>query len=158
MKLLSNKTRLLLSILIIISFFLPAYNAISAFKFISLALSETTPPTDINLIDVLMILAPLVLIPIIAIVVFIRSYMKASTPTTVTGLPLLFLMFFFGILFFTGNISSISSPAYKFLLKMQIGFYLTVIASLLLLFTRNGRQHRHKRRRQSSLKATAIAA
>lgn len=158
MPLLSNKSRLPLSVLLLIAFFIPAYNNVSAFTFIGLAFSEAKAQTEITFIDVLILITPLIFIPVIAVVILIRSVMQVRIRKSVTGLPLLLLLFFIALLSFTGNRSTLHFPVSKLLFGMQVGFYLTAIASLLLLFTKNKRKHRRKRKTLSSQTATAVVS
>jgi hypothetical protein len=157
MRILPHQTRLWLSALIIVSFIIPAYKSISAFTFIGLALSEVETHADVTIIDVLIVVSPLIFMPIIAIVIAIRSVRRVPVRKTVTALPLVLLVFFCAILSFSSNNSDVHAPLPGLLFDMQIGFYLTVIASLLLVFTKNVSKRRHKRRSRSS-KITNVEA
>ncbi|HZH64408.1 MAG TPA: hypothetical protein VEY10_05895 [Flavisolibacter sp.] len=154
---LTSKSRLPLAILLLLSFFIPASNNISAFNLIAIAFSEAKSQADITAVDVFVGIAPLVSIPILAIVISVRSAMQLSIRKTVLLLPLVLLIFFFTLLSFTLNSSRIHLSGSKLLSNMQIGFYLAVVASLLLVFTKNWRRHRRKRRKRSATKEVEVA-
>jgi glucan phosphoethanolaminetransferase (alkaline phosphatase superfamily) len=153
---LSNKYRLPLAILNLISFFIPAYDNTSGFQFIGLAFAEAEARAEITLIDVLIIITPLIFIPVITLVVCIRSAMKARIRTTIIGLPLVLLVFFFVLLVFTGIASNDHITASKLFFSMEIGFYVAAIASLLLIFTKNGSRHKRRRKGHSSEMETTV--
>ncbi|HVF81655.1 MAG TPA: hypothetical protein VM884_06965 [Flavisolibacter sp.] len=155
MLILPPRSRLILSALIIFSFFLPSYEGVSAFGFVGLAIAEAKAHAEITLVDVLILLTPLIFIPVVALVIGFRSVTQVPVRTTVIGLPLLLLLFFFALLSYTGKSSNIHIPASDLFFSMQIGFYVAAISSLLLVFTKDGGMQRHKRKRRIRKMATA---
>jgi len=145
MKLLNTKTRLLLCLFIIAAFFIPAYNNVSGFNFISIALSEAKTPGEVTLTDVIIVLAPLVIIPISALVIFIRSAIHLSTRKTFISLPFLFLAFFFAVILLSARNISTELSGMGALFNMQLGFYLAAASSALLIFTKNSGKKRAKK-------------
>ena len=144
MKILKTKARLLLCGVIIAAFFIPAYNNISGLSFINRAFSEAKTHNEITETDVLITIIPLLFIPFSALLILVRAVAHVSTRKTYLALPLLFMLFFFGILYISsGNTSGgFSSP--KVFFQMQPGFYIAGLASLLVIFTKNYKKRRHR--------------
>ncbi len=149
MKFLPTKSRRLLPLLIVAGFFIPAYKSVSAFQFILLALQEAKLHSDITISDALMIVVPLGLVPVTAIGIFIRAVLKLRIRTTITSLPALMLFFSVGILSLSGTISGHDVSFPSVLIRMQAGFYIVAIASLLLIATKDQRRRRVRKMKAS---------
>lgn len=135
-----NQFRALYAILVIISFFIPAYNHFSAFQFLLLALSSLGAESEITLIDLLVILFPLLLIPFTALLILIRSLSKKPLNTLLLCLPFFSFSFFF-LIFSLDMVRQVNSGnVLNLLTQMRIGFYLAAAASLLLLFSYSRRE------------------
>ena len=156
MKYLKTRARLILCILIIAAFFIPSYNNVSAYGFIKLAFLETKDHSEVTSTDVLITIVPLLLVPLSALVIVIRTAVHLPTRKTYLGLPLIFLIFFFVILLPGGSTISGKFSDPKVLLEMQAGFYLAATAAVLLLFTRSFK--RKRQRRTVAVSETIVAA
>src|ERR671912_873499 len=154
MKFITTNARLLLCGVIIAAFFIPAYNNISGFGFINHAFLEVNTQNEITETDVLITITPLLFIPFSALFLLVRTAAHVSSRKMYLALPVIFMLFFFGIIFLTSRNSTggFSSPTVFF--QMQPGFYITVLASVLLIYTKN----RRKRRRRRSVQSTETAA
>ena len=87
--------------MIIIAFFVPAYNNISGFGFISLAFTESKKNGEITFTDILIIIVPLFALFLAALVILLRTVAYRPTRRLYLTLPLLFLFFFFGVMYQT---------------------------------------------------------
>ena len=156
MKFITTKARLLLCGVIIAAFFIPAYQNISGFTFINYAFSEAKSNSEITEMDVLITIVPLLFIPLSALFILVRARLYLVTSKIYLALPLLFMLFFFGIIYLSerNSASGFSSPATFF--YMQPGFYIMILASLLLIFTKTYKKRR-RRRRVNSTEVVATA-
>lgn len=156
MKFIIIKGRPLLCCLILIAFFIPSFENVSGLGYINHAFSEVRKSGEITRTDALITIIPLLLIPFFALIILIRSIRHMNTRKTYLALPFVFLCFFFAILFLTsGSTGSFSS--FKVLFQMQIGFYLSAMASLLLVFTKHYKRKRSKRRTEQAPEASTAA-
>ncbi|MDQ6609017.1 MAG: hypothetical protein M3Y85_04270 [Bacteroidota bacterium] len=155
MKLLIEKSRALLSLLIIIAFFIPAYKDNSAFSFISLALSEVNTNSDITIIDVYIFNTLLILIPLTALAVFITSLMRKSVRQIVIVLPFLLLVFTLAVLA-TSEAGGNNLSVLKLFAGLKVGFYLAAVSSFSLMFTKNRSRRRHRRKKYQAQTKVAI--
>jgi hypothetical protein len=151
MRTLRKNARVILSTLVLAAFFLPSYQGISGFHFISLAFAETTTNSEITSTDVLILTLPLILIPLTALGILLVSWLQISIRKTFTALPLLCLAGFTFILAISSRNSSAGFNSLSFLLQMGIGFYLALAASLVLPFTKNPLRKKVRRRRSNLL-------
>lgn len=147
MKNLIAKGRLLLCTMIVLSFFLPAYAGYSALRFIPLALSEAADKSNVTTLDVLMLIVPLVLIPVIAFTILGLFLLRVAVMQSYLALPLLFMIFFLTLLFRSPGIAAAGGG----LRGLQIGFYFMALSAVTLPFTKNAKQ-KSRRRTQSVAK------
>lgn len=137
--------------LILLAFFLPAYKNYSAFNFVPLAVNETSIGSGVTSTDVLMLLIPLLLVPVVAILFFILYAYRISIKPVYLAMPLVFASFFL-LLFFRGQGSSGSVLTVK---ELGAGFYLGAIAVALLPFTKDAKKKSRRRRRKIQPEITA---
>lgn len=135
-----NRYRMLYSALLIAAFFVPAYNNISAFTFIGLALSAVRTDTEVTLIDLAVILLPLLFIPISGFIILYRAVKHKPFNGLLLSLPLFFLLFFFLILSFDMNRHLNNVNMIGLIKDMSVGFYLASLASVLLLLSYSKRE------------------
>lgn len=151
MKRLKYKARLPLCGFILLSFFLPAYAHYTAMQFISLVLSSVNKAYEITTTDAVVAIGSLLLIPLSALVLVFRGALRLSTRRVYVAMPLIFFLFFAGILF--TNLSAMS-PSFNAFAATGPGFYVACIAALLLLFTKSPRR---KTRRRKKVAETELA-
>lgn len=156
MKTLAKKARLVLCSLLIVAFFIPSYNGISAFNFIPIAFAQPEVNSEITLTDVLVAVVPLFFIPLSALGILFLFWMKMPARKTYLALPLFSILTFTGILFTGLNSGSAFSSGRAFLMQMGIGFYIALIAAVLLPFTK--RSVRKRARQPKSESQVEIAA
>src|SRR5215204_2015816 len=101
MDFLIKQARIILCAVIILAFFIPAYQNISGFTFISTAFSKIDGQTEIMVEDVIITVIPLVMIPVSALLILIGTYRRRSIQKTFKALPLICLVIFTCILFMT---------------------------------------------------------
>jgi hypothetical protein len=149
-----SKSRFTLCYLILGAFFLPAYQDISGFTFIPMALSSTEEQSEISSADIFVAIIPLVLIPLSSIAILVRTYMRRPIRKTFKALPLISLAIFTFILFLSlRTIVGSGMTSLRILSHFREGFYLIAIASVLLPFTRS--PYRRKVNRVQEMKAEA---
>lgn len=151
MRTLRKKARVVLSTLILAAFFIPSYKGVSAFHFISIAFAETTAHSEITSTDVLILIIPLILVPVTALAISLASWLKVSIRRTFTALPLVCLAGFTIILAISSRNVSAGFSNLSLLLQMGVGFYLALVAALILPFTKNPVRKRIRRRRTELL-------
>lgn len=140
MRISRNQYRAIYASLIIIAFFIPAYDNVSALGFLNLVIGSVGNDAELTLIDLVIILFPLLLVPITAVIILFRSLRKKALNSLLLGLPFFSLAFFILLLSFDIN-KDVSNPGVLGLIKdMSIGFYLACFASLLLLFSHSRRE------------------
>jgi hypothetical protein len=145
MKLFKTKARVPLCGFIFLAFFLPAYQGNSAFQFISIVLSQVNKAYDITTTDAYIAIFSMLLIPFSALLLMIRTALRIATRSIYVAMPLIFFLFFTGLLF--TNISSVTnSSRFNAFAHTGIGFYLAALACILLLFTKNPRKKSRRRR------------
>ncbi len=135
-----NKYRALYAALVLIAFFIPAYSNVSAFQFLFLAVGSITGESEITLLDLAVVLIPLLLVPLGAALILIRSVKKKPLNSLLLGLPFFSIAFFFLILSFDVNRQVNNTNAFGLLKQMSIGFYIAASASLFLLFSYSRRE------------------
>lgn len=140
MRLHRNHYRAVYAGLIIAAFFIPAYNNISAFRFLWMAIGAINTDSELTFIDLTVVLIPLLLIPAASLVVFIRALKKKTQNSLLLSLPFFSLAFFFLILSFDMNRQVNSLNILELLKQMSVGFYIAAFASFLLLFTHSRRE------------------
>jgi fatty-acid desaturase len=131
---------MLYSALLIAAFFIPAYNHVSAFSFIGLAIGAVSTDSEVTFIDIMVVLLPLLFIPISACIILWRAFKHRPFNGLLLSLPLFFLLFFFLILSFDMNRQVNNVNAITLIKEMSIGFYLAALASVLLLFSYSKRE------------------
>lgn len=135
-----NQYRALYASLIIVAFFIPAYNNISAAGFLSLALGTVKSDDEMTMIDFVIISFPLILILLTAFLILFRSLRKRSSTSLLLGLPFFSLAFFIVLLSFDVNKEVSNTGIFSLLKNMRYGFYIASFASLLLLFSHSRRE------------------
>lgn len=153
MKTLRRKARVILSTLICIVFFLPAYNGVSGFRFVSLAFSEVATNRELTQTDVLILVVPLVLVPLTALAIALISWLRISLQKIYTAMPLLCFLSFMAILLMSAGNGSSSFSKGTILSQMGLGFYLTLLAAAYLPFTKNPVVKKIRRRRSVQLES-----
>jgi hypothetical protein len=128
------------SALLIAAFFIPAYNGISAFSFIGIALSAIKNDSDVTYVDLLVILLPLLSIPVSAGIILWRAAKRRHFNGILLSLPLFFLLFFFLILSFDMNRQINNVSAITLIKDMSVGFYIAALASVLLILSYSRRE------------------
>ena len=146
--------RPLFCILIIVALFIPSYRGFSAFDFILIAFSETGAGYGLNSTDAFVATSPLILIPVTAIIISVRSFLKLPTSKIFTMLPLLLVLFFMTIIVNSEVKEDDSVSGIGLLSQIQIGFYIALLFSVLLPFTRN---HRRKKVRKQETTQAQVA-
>ena len=140
MRLSRNQCRAIYAGLIIIACFIPAHGHVSAFSFLQLAIGGIHSDTELTVIDLVVVLIPLLLIPTAAMIVLVRALQNKTLNSLLLGLPFFSLSFFFLILSFDVNRQGASGNIFGLLLEMNIGFYIAMAASLLLLVSYSRRE------------------
>jgi hypothetical protein len=129
-----NRYRIIYSALVILAFFLPAYSNVSAFGFLRMALVAAKTDAELTYLDVLVVLLPLLFIPLSATMILFRAATRRRGNGLLLALPLFFLAFFVFILSF--DISrQLGGSLVSLVTLMRPGFYLGVLASLLLVLS-----------------------
>jgi hypothetical protein len=146
MKSFVHNARFILCGLIILAFFLPAYQGISGFSYIPFAFSTLEGQNEITETDIWVTIIPLVLIPITVVVILFRAYMRLSTRKTVMFLPALCFAFFTIILFVSQKSGGASFSGRAVLFEMTIGFYLMALGCAFLPFTKTPRKRKAVKR------------
>ena len=147
MNFLKKRARLLLCCFIILAFFVPAYDNISGFGFVRLAFTESENNSEIKFADILIIIVPLLALFLSALVILLRTVAYLPTRRLHLTLPLLFLLSFFGVMYISGGNTAGNFSHPRVFLQMQPGFYITAFASLLLVFTRDYKKKKHRKRK-----------
>jgi hypothetical protein len=135
-----NRSRAIYAALLLLAFFIPAYNQVSAFRFLIQAVSSAGNDNEITLVDLLVVLLPLLLIPATALLILVKAVNKKPLNSLLLSLPFFSMSFFFLILSFDINRQASGSNALGLLKQMSPGFYLAAFASLLLLFSYSRRE------------------
>jgi uncharacterized membrane protein YhaH (DUF805 family) len=152
MRAIISKARYLLCCLIILAFFIPSYQNISGFSFIPLAFSAVEGQSEISSIDVFIAVVPLVLIPVSALAILVRTSLRKTTRKTIKALPLICLFIFTVILFMSlRSISGGGRSSLRILSHMQGGYYVVAVASLLLPFTKAPYKRRSKKQQATAV-------
>ncbi len=135
-----NQYRAIFAVVVIVAFFIPAYNSVSAFQFLLLALGSLRNDSEITLVDLLVILLPLLLVPATALLILFQALNKRRVNSLLLCLPFFSMAFFF-LIFSFDRVRQVSSfSVLNLLTEMRVGFYLAAFASLLLLFSYNRRE------------------
>lgn len=137
MKKLNRRARIILTLLIIAAFFVPAYKTYSPFDFIYLAIDEANSEVDVTAMDVLVVLIPLLSIPFTALLILIRSLKKLPSRRTLRILPFLFFSFVLMIIFFLQHSQFSVETVLMFLNSMELGFFVLALTTFLLIFVKN---------------------
>lgn len=140
MRISRNQYRAFSAILIIIAFFIPAYENISGVGFLNLALGTVNNDDEMTMVDFIIISFPLLLIPFTALVILFKSLRKKALTSLLLSLPFFSLAFFMVLLSFDMNKDASHSGIFNLLKNMRFGFYIVCIASLLLLFSQSRRE------------------
>jgi hypothetical protein len=140
MRLNRNQCRAVYAALIILAFFIPAYDQTSALHFLFLSVGTVGTDSEITLLDLGVILLPLLLVPFTAIVVLVKAVKKRPLNSLLLSLPFFSLAFFFLILSFDVSRQVNSTTVFSFVTQMRVGFYLAAFASLLLLLSYSRRE------------------
>ena len=119
-----------------------------------LAYSEIGKRNGLNSTDAFVATTPLILIPVMAAIILIRSFLKLPSRQILVMLPFLLLLFFLTIIIDSEVKEVTGLSGFAFFPETQIGFYLMLLASLLLPFTKN---YRGKRTRKWRTPETEIA-
>lgn len=130
-----NQYRSLYATLIIVAFFIPAYNNISAAGFLSLALNTVRSDDEMTIFDFVIISFPLFLILLTAFIILFQSLRKRSSTSLLLGLPLFSLAFFIVLLSFDLNKEVSNAGIFSLLKNMRYGFYIASFAALLLFLS-----------------------
>ena len=146
MQTLFSKGRYPLCLLIILAFFLPSYQNISAFSFVPQAFSFAEDQSEISSADVLIAVVPLVLIPLSSVLIMVQTYLRKVIRQSIKALPFICLSLFTVILFLSlRTLVGSGMTTLRILSHLGAGFYLTLIASALVPFTKS--PYRRKTRR-----------
>lgn len=149
-----SKARYILCTLIILAFFLPCYQDISAFSFIPLAFSSAGEQSEISSADVFIAIVPLVLIPLSSLAIIILTSMRRILRKTFKALPFICLCIFTLILFLSlRTIGGSGMSSLRTLSHLSVGYYLVAICSIFLPFTKS--PYRRKLRIKRKMKAEA---
>ena len=135
-----NQYRAIFAMVVLIAFFIPAYERVSAFQFLFLVLNSFDSDGEITLLDLLVILLPLLLVPAAAVLILLRIVNKKPVTSLLLCLPFFSVAFFFFIFSFDRIRQVNSVTMLNLLAEMRVGFYLAAFASLLLLFSYNRRE------------------
>jgi hypothetical protein len=145
-----TNARVILCGVLLVAFFLPALNHLSAFEFIPLALAEASGDNGLTKTDALIVIFPLLMVALSAFLLALTFLLRIVIPKIYLAFPLIFLAFFSALIFRNKSISSPSA------LGLQAGFYIALLAALLLLFTKDKKQ-KSRRRRKRIIKEATIA-
>ena len=157
MKLIIHKARLILCGLILISFFLPAYQSTSGFSFARQALSDFKNGGEITFTDIFVLVAPLLAMQAVTLYILVRSYFRYAVRKTFTALPALFLGFFLVVIYYSyRNIYPFSGK--EVLKHLQIGSIIAGLSCALVIFTKDLPRKRRRRRRSSGSVQTLSVA
>jgi hypothetical protein len=140
MKVNRNQYRAIYAALLIIAFFIPAYDDVSAFQFSLLVLRSAGADNEITLLDLLVILLPLLLILLTAMLILFKAVNKRPLNSLLLCLPFFSIAVFFLLLLFDINRQIDGTSLLNLLTQMHIGFYVAGFASLLLLFSYSRRE------------------
>ncbi|HEV7331109.1 MAG TPA: hypothetical protein VGN63_08730 [Flavisolibacter sp.] len=140
MRISRNQYRAIYATLILIAFFIPAYDNISAVGFLNLALGTVNSDDEMTMIDFVIISFPLLLIPLTAIIILFKSLRKKSLNSLLLSLPFFSLTFFILLLSFDVNKEVNNAGIFSLLKDMTFGFYIACFASLLLLLSHSRRE------------------
>jgi hypothetical protein len=146
MKYFKTKTRLLLCGVIIAAFFLPAFEGISGFLFVRLAFSEVGSHSEITQTDVLLAIIPLLLVPLSSLAILLASSLHLTIRKIYLIFPLAFMFSFFGLLVLTARNNSGAFASPTVFLNMQPGFYIAGLASTLLIFSKDLKKKKRRKR------------
>lgn len=135
-----NRCRMVYSALLLAAFFIPAYNNVSAYGFIGLAIASVKTDAEVTFLDALVILIPLLFIPLSALLILFRAFRKKPFNGLLLSLPLFFLLFFFFILSFDVNRQTSDADMIGLLKGMRFGFYIAALAAVLLLLSYSKRE------------------
>lgn len=135
-----NQYRAFYAALIVAAFFIPAYDKVSAFQFLWVAVDSIDNDTELTFIDLMVVLIPLLLIPFTAVLILFRAIRNKSQNSLLLGLPFFSLIFFFLLLSFDMSQQASTLNALELLKQMQVGFYIAALASLLLLLSYSRRE------------------
>ncbi|NTS41527.1 MAG: hypothetical protein EOO10_24025 [Chitinophagaceae bacterium] len=135
-----NQYRAIYASLIIVAFFIPAYNNISAAGFLSLALNTVRSDDEMTMIDFVIISFPLFLILLTALIILFQSLRKRTSTSLLLGLPLFSLAFFIVLLSFDVNKEVSNAGVFSLLKNMRYGFYIASLASVLLFLSHSRRE------------------
>ena len=131
--------RAIYAALIIIAFFIPAYNGVSAFQFL-FTIGSLTSDSEITIVDLLVIALPLLLIPATAMLILLKTIRQQPLNSFLLGMPFFSIAYFFLILSFDMSRQMTNANAFSLLTQMSIGFYVATAASVLLLFSYSRRE------------------
>jgi hypothetical protein len=126
--------------LIIIAFFVPAYGSTSAFRFFISAIDSVGSDSEITLMDIFIVLLPLLLVPLAAAIILFRAIRRMAPNSLLLGLPFFSIAFFFLILSFDVTRQVNNGNVFRLLKQMSVGFYIAILASLLLLMSYSRRE------------------
>lgn len=140
MRISRNQYRTLYASLIIIAFFIPAYDNISGAGFLNLAFGTVNRDDELTMVDFLIISIPLLLIPLTAFIILFKSLRKKSLTGLLLSLPFFSLVFFILLLSFDMNKEVNNAGIFSLLKNMRYGFYIASMASLFLLFSQSRRE------------------
>ena len=144
MKRLQTKARMPLCGLILLCFFLPAYDHYSAFEFIGIVRNSINKAYDVTTTDAAIAIGSLLMVPFSAAVLLLRAWLRIPTRKIYVAMPLIFFLFFTGILF--ASQTSLAGPSsVNCFAPAEVGFYLAALCCVLLLFTRNQKRRRRRR-------------
>lgn len=135
MRISRNHSRAICASLIIIAFFIPAYDNISALDFLHLAIYSVSNDAELTFVDLLIVSTPLLLVPLTAIIILYRSLQKKALHHLLLALPFFSLTFFLLLVSFDINKDLAGSGIVSLLKNMRTGFYLAALAALLLLLS-----------------------
>lgn len=147
------KARLILCAMMVVAFFLPAYNGYSAFRFLPLSLSAAADRSGVTTTDILILDLPLLLLPVTAAGFCLLFVFRIAVRPVYLILPLVFLLFFLTILFRSPGIAA-DGGGFR---GLQIGFYLMALSVVALPFTKNAKKKSRKRIRRSATKVQPAA-
>ncbi|MBB1287214.1 hypothetical protein HRH25_22750 [Flavisolibacter sp. BT320] len=140
MRISRNQYRAFYASLIIIAFFIPAYDNISAVGFLNLAFGTVSNDDEMTMVDFIIISFPLLLIPLTALIILFKSLRKKALNSLLLSLPFFSLAFFMLLLSFDMNKEVNNSGIFSLIKNMGFGFYIVCLASLLLLFSQSRRE------------------
>lgn len=150
-----REARPLICLLIVATFFLPAYRQLSGFTFVKLALNGPESGSQLTFADTVVAILPLLLIPAVAAMLLVRSLQRVPVRKTYVTLPLVFLIFFSGIVAWSERHSTDIRSLFDIVKHVRPGYYAAVLCCGILPFTRNRKRRRHSRRRQTEVTTDA---